>query len=135
MSEASKSDKVGFMRNGEVLIEGSSEEIMQKFSVKTLDQVFFSLAYHQEKRRKESFSLDEIEPVEKVQLKSRKNSNNRIFKTIAAILHKDFIQVRRHGIFLAFQTIFPVLVIILVLFYLQSRILFFFDIMYLQFLV
>ena len=114
MSEASKSDTVGFMRNGEVLIEGSPEEIMQKFSVKTLEQAFFSLAYHQEKR-KESFSLDEpIEPVQKAQCRSRKNSYNRIFKTIAAILHKDFIQVRRHGIFLAFQTIFPVLVIILV---------------------
>ena len=119
MSEASKSDKVGFMRNGEVLIEGSPEEIMQKFSVKTLDQAFFSLAYRQEKR-KDSFSLDDpIEPVEKVQCRSQKNSNNRIFKTITAILHKDFIQVRRHGIFLAFQTIFPVLVIILVLFHLH----------------
>ena len=114
MSEASKSDTVGFMRNGEVLIEGSPEEIMQKFSVKTLEQAFFSLAYHQEKR-KESFSLDEpIEPVQKAQCRSGKNSYHRIFKTIAAILLKDFIQVRRHGIFLAFQTIFPVLVIILV---------------------
>ena len=78
MSEASKSDKVGFMRNGEVLIEGSPDQIMHKFSVKTLDQAFFSLAYHQEKR-KESFSLDKpnepIEPNGKVQFKSSNESH------------------------------------------------------------
>ena len=119
MSEASKSDKVGFMRNGEVLIEGSPEEIVQKFCVKSLDQAFFNLSYHQENRN-ETALLDEpyelIEQNEKEQCKTRKNSYRGTFKTIGAILHKDFIQVRRHGIFLAFQAIFPVLVIILVSF-------------------
>ena len=37
------------------------------------------------------------------------------FKAVLAILFKDGIQLRRHGIFLAFQTLFPI--VVLVLFY------------------
>ena len=41
------------------------------------------------------------------------NSKTTLLNSVAAILYKDAINSRRHGVILAFQTIFPLIVIIL----------------------
>ena len=49
MNEAERSDKVGFMRRGKVLVESSPQALLAKYSVKTLDEVFYAVSLEDEK--------------------------------------------------------------------------------------
>ena len=49
MNEAERSDKVGFMRRGKVLVESSPQALLAQYSVKTLDEVFYAVSLEDEK--------------------------------------------------------------------------------------
>ena len=49
MDEAERSDKVGFMKEGRVLIESCPEILKRKYSVKNLDKAFYALCLEEEK--------------------------------------------------------------------------------------
>ena len=49
INEAERSDKVGFMRRGKVLVESSPQALLAKYSVKTLDEVFYAVSLEDEK--------------------------------------------------------------------------------------
>lgn len=62
IEEARRANKIGFMRKGRILCEGVPKELMEKFNVHTLEQVFLTLS---EKKRKSTI----ITPNEMIQFK------------------------------------------------------------------
>ena len=48
MEEAVKADRIGFMRNGCIILEGPPSQIKEKSQVSTLDDVFLGLCQDKE---------------------------------------------------------------------------------------
>ena len=57
MNEAERSDKVGFMKEGRVLIESCPEILKTKYSVKNLDKAFYALCLETEEEKNNTIDL------------------------------------------------------------------------------
>ena len=115
LQEAQRSDRVGFMRNGRVLKEGSPSQLLSTFHATSLDEVFYDVCL-KDKGESES-SVGEVQEEEAGAEKDPLPSGVEHWLVLKALLFKDGIHARRHSVFLAFQAILPL--VVLLLFYLS----------------
>ena len=130
MEEASKADKIGFVRNGKILQEGSPSTLKEKFNQPRLDEVFFQLCLQQDSDQEfngdnncvnssnstpisGSFA-DEKAPLLQHYQQDCVRTTGR-WDSFCSLLYKNLMVLRRHRAFMAFQTILPVVTLIMFL--------------------
>ncbi len=121
MEEAEKADKIGFMRNGRILVEGAPDHLKAKFEQSTLDSVFLYLCEqdevaeeaesklingHSSKQLKEGSSNDE----KKCFAASSENVSNKAYDTLAALVFKDYCVKKRNKFITLFASFFPLFI-------------------------
>ena len=108
LAEADRAHKVGFMRKGQMLMEGVPGQL-KKLQQQTLDDVFFRLC--QEKSEEKV-----VEHIITSPANNSSRSSSLELKTTAhltALLGKNMINAKRHLGFLTFQAFLPILVVTL----------------------
>jgi hypothetical protein len=111
LQEAERTDKVGFMRNGTILAEGPPKMLKLSFnSAASLDTVFHELCIK-----------DELAPIvgvspshqQKKEHPRRTMSSPWLISSVKALLFKDKKHIKRHTLFLLFQTVLPMIVFLI----------------------
>jgi hypothetical protein len=136
MEEADKANKIGFMRGGTILVEGSPTQLKEKFAQPTLDAVFLQLCEEDEKNEgdDENFGLargekisccgrskpaaaaaprsEEEAPLEakRYEFASVKKQTISVAAAASALIYKDLCIKKRNRIITLFASIFPVFI-------------------------
>lgn len=131
ISEASKADCVGLMRDGRLLAEDSPTNINLRFETETLDEAFLKLCLLDTcgneiiSTQLDETIVTEMQPavvVENQVLKKRKKFSK---QTFAALLKKEYIRVKRQPSEIMFMLIFPIIQVLLFGYCIGSKIYFF----------
>lgn len=115
ISEASRANCVGLMRDGKLLAEDSPNNINLRFTTSTLDEAFLKLCllkthgYEIQSQIDENMTELEV-PAEKPVLRKRKKFSK---QTFMALLKKEYIRVKRQPSEVMFMLIFPILQVLL----------------------
>lgn len=98
VEEAKRSNRVGFMRNGVMAVEGSPQKILQIYKTSDMDELFVKLCENQERNilnpmenHCEEFSMTEGREVLKSSKRSQKSS-----KVFRALFMKCFLEILKN---------------------------------------
>ena len=113
-SEATQASTLGFMRNGQILLEQSTSGLFDDYSTSDIEHIFYHLCSNstEEEDRNLEFAVSKGQPpiIEATQRNDKDVFDWHAFK---ALLLKDSIHARRHASFLAFQVVLPIFVTLL----------------------
>ena len=124
MEEAAKAHKLGFMRNGKLLAEGTPEEIKTSAKADTINNAFLNLCCKDEegqnkgakseKRTDNHLNEFEMKPltmsVETTNTKAQNiNRKTKLTDSILALIYKNLLFLRRGRVFLGFQALMPLI--------------------------
>ncbi|RWS05741.1 ABC transporter G family member 23-like isoform X2, partial [Dinothrombium tinctorium] len=108
IEETTRADLVGFMREGKLLVEETPHKLMSFYKVQTLEDVFLELSAKPVESNK-PIKLVNIEYSRGGRLKNKKIPT---FVKINAIIEKGFIRLKRNLVILFFQTLTPIIIMI-----------------------
>ncbi|XP_071867189.1 ABC transporter G family member 23 [Bombus fervidus] len=121
IEEAKQSDKIGLLRNGQLLAESSPNELLERFQTDSLEEAFLTLS----KQQTENLRVNDPIPDTSGGINSMCNSydfgngnTKRVFQSnwkmrVMALLYKNALQFLRHPGGFLFSIILPVLEIML----------------------
>ena len=115
-SEASKASTLGFMRNGQILLEQSTSRLFDDYSTSDIEHIFYHLCSKANSEEDISNDRNLEFAVSKGQIEIATERNDKdVFdwQAFKALLLKDSIHARRHASFLAFQVVLPICVTLL----------------------
>ena len=120
-SEASKASTLGFMRNGQILLEQSTSRLFDDYSTSDIEHIFYHLCSNTRADSEDISNDRNLEfavskgQFEQTPIEATERNDKDVFdwQAFKALLLKDSIHARRHASFLAFQVVLPICVTLL----------------------
>ncbi|XP_043601858.1 ABC transporter G family member 20-like isoform X3 [Bombus pyrosoma] len=122
IEEAKQSDKIGLLRNGQLLAESSPNELLERFQTDSLEEAFLTLSQQQAENSRGNNMIPDrsggINPNYNLYDIGNGNTKQRMFQSnwktrIMALLYKNALQFLRHPGGFLFSIVLPVLQIML----------------------
>ena len=105
IEEAALAHKVGFLRQGRLLTEGSPKQLTSQYQLQSLEKVFYKLCYEDDQDQLDAIKgvvdlgVDIIEGGSELKVRKMNAFN--------ALLSKNMKVLKRHWTFMVFQTLLP----------------------------